>query len=109
MIKRIVELKNFKEHVSKKIMDLYLVLDQLKEMFKKFAAEEQVKFPKVPVFLQGAEFYCNLFKFDGNEISAQLEKEIKRTRVEKDKMLKLKEEKVNQLLEYFESMQVVEV
>ena len=109
VIERIEQLSDFKGLVSKKMMSLYSILDELKEMFKKFSAEEQVKFPTVPVFLQGAEFYCNLFKFDGNEISAQLEKKIKRTRVEKDKMLKLKEEKVNQLLEYFESMQVVEV
>ena len=73
IVDRIDQLRDFKELVSKKFMDLYSVLDQFKEMFRKFASEEQVKFPKVPVFLQGAEFYCNLFKFDASEIFSQLE------------------------------------
>ncbi len=89
----------FKELVSKKIIDLYSFLDGLKEMFKKFAAEQQEKLARLPVFLKGAEFYCNLFKFDATEIFAQLEEDIKRTMVEKDKMLKLKEEKVKNLLD----------
>ena len=73
VVDRIDQLRDFKELFSKKIIDLYSFLDQLKEMFKKFAAEEQIKFPKLPVFLQGAEFYCNLFKFDASEIFSQLE------------------------------------
>jgi hypothetical protein len=68
-------------------------------MFRKFAAEQEVKLARLPVFLKGAEFYCNLFKFDATEIFAQLEEDIKRTTVEKDKMLKLKEEKVKKLLD----------
>ncbi len=94
VVDRIEHLKDFKELVSKKILDLYLVLDTLKEMFRNFTTEEQVKIAKLPVFLKGAEFYCNLIKFDATEIFAQLEEDIKRTMVEKDKMLKLKEEKV---------------
>ena len=73
VVDRIEQLRDFKTLVSKKFIDLYSVLDQFKEMFRKFAAEEQVKFPKVPIFLQGAEFYCNLFKFDASEIFSQLE------------------------------------
>ena len=82
-------------------------------MFKNFAAEQQVKLEKLPVFCQGAEFYCNLFKFDASEIFAQLEQDMKRTRDERDQMLKLKEEKVKNLLdgllECFESMQTKSV
>ncbi len=37
---RIEHLKEFKELVSKKILDLFSVLDTLKEMFRKFTAEE---------------------------------------------------------------------
>ena len=68
-------------------------------MFKKFAAEQQHKLAKLPVFSQGADFYCNLVKFDVSEIFAQLEKDIKRTQVERDQMLKLKEENVKNLME----------
>jgi hypothetical protein len=70
VVERIEQLIDFKELVSKKMMHLYSVMDEFKEMFRKFTAEEQVKFPKLPVFLQGADFYCNLFKFDASEIFA---------------------------------------
>ena len=91
VVNRICELRNFKGLVSKKMIDLYSVLDELKEMFRKFAAEQQVKLEKLPVFCKGAEFYCNLFKFDASEIFAQLEKDIKRMQSERDMMLRLKE------------------
>ena len=39
-------------------------------MFRKFAAEEKVKLASLPVFFQGVEFYCNLFKFDASDIFA---------------------------------------
>ena len=57
------------------------------------------------MFFQGAEFYCNLFKFDASDIFNQLELDIKRTRVERDKMLELKEEKVKNLLDFLKSIQ----
>ena len=104
VVDRIDQLGDFKGQVSKKMMDLYSVLDELKDMFKKFAAEQQIKLASLPVFFQGAEFYCNLFKFDASDIFTQLELDIKRTRVERDQMLKLKEEKVKSLLDCFESM-----
>jgi hypothetical protein len=58
---------------------LYSVLDELKEIFRKFAVEEQIKLASLPVFLQGVEFYCNLFKYDASNIYLQLEMDIKRT------------------------------
>ena len=64
-------------------------------MFRKFAAEQQIKLSSLPVFFQGVDFYCNLFKFDANEIFSQLELDVKRTKAERDQMLKLKEENVN--------------
>ena len=99
VIERISQLSDFKGQVSKKILVLYSVLDELKEMFKKFTAEQQHKLAKLPVFSHGADFYCNLIKFDVSEIFAQLEKDIKRTQVERDQMLKLKEENVKNLME----------
>jgi hypothetical protein len=71
--------------------------------------KRKLKLAKLPVFIKGAEFYCNLFKFDASEIFAQLEEDIKRIGFEKDKILKLKEEKVKQLLECFASIQNEEV
>ena len=73
MIERIEQLSDFKALVSKKVMDFYSVFDELKEMFKKFAVEQQNKLARLPVFCQGPEFYCNLFKFDASEMFAQLE------------------------------------
>ena len=98
VVNRICELKDFKGLVSKKMMDLYSVMDELKEMFREFAAEQQVKLTSLPVFFQGAEFYCNLFEYDASEIFAQLELDIKRTRDERDQMLNLKEKNVKRLL-----------
>ena len=40
VVNRIDQLNDFKGQVSKKMMDLYSVLDELKEMFRKFAAEQ---------------------------------------------------------------------
>ena len=40
MVDRIDQLTDFKGMVSKKIMELYSVLDELKEMFRKFSAEQ---------------------------------------------------------------------
>ena len=40
VIDRIDQLGDFKGQISKKMMDLYSVLDELKEMFRKFAAEQ---------------------------------------------------------------------
>ena len=40
VVNRIDQLTDFKGLVSKKMMDLYSVLDELKEMFRKFAAEQ---------------------------------------------------------------------
>ena len=73
VIERIGQLSDFKALVSKKVMDLYAVLDELKEMFRKFATEQQEKLARLPVFFQGADFYCNLFKFDAGEMFAELE------------------------------------
>ena len=73
VIERIEQLSDFKGLVSKKMMSLYSVLDELKEMFKKFSAEQQVKLARLPVFSDGVDFYCNLFKFDASQIFAQLE------------------------------------
>ena len=105
MVNRIDQLTDFKAQMSKKMMELYSVLDELKEIFRKFAAEEQVKLASLPVFFQGVEFYCNLLKFDASEIFAQLELDMKRTKLERDQMLKLKEKNIKRLLEGFESMQ----
>ncbi len=99
---RIDQLGDFKGLVSKKVMDLYSILDDLKEMFRKFSAQQQLKLASLPVFFQGAEFYCNLFKFDASEIFTQIELDIKRTQLERDQMLKLKEENVKRFLESFE-------
>ena len=40
VVNRIDQLNDFKVQVSKKMMELYSVLDELKEMFRKFAAEQ---------------------------------------------------------------------
>ena len=72
VVERMEQLTDFKEIDSKKMIDLYSVLDELKEMFRKFAAEQQVKLEKLPVFFKGVEFYCNLLKFDAGGIFAQL-------------------------------------
>ena len=40
VVDRIDQLTDFKGGVSKKMMELYSVLDELKEMFRKFAAEQ---------------------------------------------------------------------
>ena len=40
VVERIDQLTDFKGVVSKKVMELYSVLDELKEMFRKFAAEQ---------------------------------------------------------------------
>ena len=40
VVNRIDQLNDLKGQVSKKMMDLYSVLDELKEMFRKFAAEQ---------------------------------------------------------------------
>ena len=66
VIERIEQLNDFKGLVSKKMMSLYSVLDELKEMFKKFSTLQQVKLARLPVFSDGVEFYCNLFKFDAS-------------------------------------------
>ena len=73
VIARIEQLSDFKGIVSKKMTSLYSVLDALKDMFKRFAAEEQVKLARLPVFSEGVDFYFNLFKFDASQIFAQLE------------------------------------
>jgi hypothetical protein len=78
---------------------LYFILDSLKEIFRKFEAEQQLKLEKMPVFCEGVEFYCNLLKFDATKIFAQLELDIKTTRDERDQMQKLKDEKIRSLLD----------
>jgi hypothetical protein len=57
VVDRIKQLSEFKELVSKKMMSLYSLLDEFKEMFKKFSAEQQVKLARFPVFSKGPDFY----------------------------------------------------
>ena len=54
---RIDQLVAFKEMVSKKTLNLLKDIDELKDLFKDFVFDEQVKLQNLPVFEKGVEFY----------------------------------------------------
>ena len=72
-------------------------------MFTKFQAE-QPNLKNIPVFLKGAEFYCDMTK----PFLEELDKEIERTKKTIEELHQVKEAKIKELLEIFDIEILVE-
>ena len=100
--KRIDELVAFKEVISKKAIAFLQQLDDFKEFFKTFAADQQAKLQDLPVFKKGVDFYQSQLNFNFVGILQELEADISRTKEYKGGNLKLKEAKLKELLAVFD-------
>ena len=101
---RVRELGTFKEVVSKRLLDLNKYINDFKQLFKNFAAEQQVKLQHLKVFSKDVDYYCDLLTLNikEGEIVKSLEKDITITEGEAKKINYSKEFQIKKLLDVFD-------
>lgn len=101
----------FKEVTSKKVISFLEEIEEFKETFKTFAAEEQQKLKNLPVFKKGVDFYISQLNFNFISILQELDADIKIAKENKNAHLKRKEARLKEILTAFdlESFQTFEL